>query len=78
MRIFSRFWVVRRIRETGLLMAWVRTEGILLDELGALSNGVGGRLGKWMEEVIRLEQSSGFVEMLGWPSRAGLDSRPRS
>ena len=35
---FSGFGVVRRDGCAGLLMAWVRAEGILLDELGAFAD----------------------------------------
>lgn len=35
---FSGFGVVRRDGRAGLLMAWVRAEGILLDELGAFAD----------------------------------------
>lgn len=49
---FSGFGVVRRHGRAGLLVAWVRAEGILLDELRAFADCRRGRIREGVEQVV--------------------------
>lgn len=54
----SRFRVVRRDGGAGLLVAWVRTESILLNECGTLADRRRGGVREGVKQVVGFQQSS--------------------